>query len=159
MVANDVVITSGWTEAYETHYTGGYGEWTEGYIGDAHITVSYCHSPGVESYYNGNWTKSATLDIPKTSLFQVEYASAVSGGNALYAKKFIEYLISPEVNSMMPYENLMYSVLDGLDLPEEDGYRSNSQIPAAPASIPTEDIDDHMEAWLDQWNSAVTSGG
>ena len=159
MVANDVVITSGWTEAYETHYTGGYGEWTEGYIGDAHITVSYCHSPGVESYYNGNWTKSATLDIPKTSLFQVEYASAVSGGNALYAKKFIEYLISPEVNSMMPYENLMYSVLDGLDLPEEDGYRSNSQIPAAPASIPMEDIDDHMEAWLDQWNSAVTSGG
>ena len=159
MVANDVVITSGWTEAYETHYTGGYGEWTEGYIGDAHITVSYCHSPGVESYYNGNWTKSATLDIPKTSLFQVEYASAVSGGNALYAKKFIEYLISPEVNSMMPYENLMYSVLDGLDLPEEDGYRSNSQIPAAPASIPREDIDDHMEAGLDQWNSAVTSGG
>ena len=159
MVANDVVITSGWTEAYETHYTGGYGEWTEGYIGDAHITVSYCHSPGVESYYNGNWTKSATLDIPKTSLFQVEYASAVSGGNALYAKKFIEYLISPEVNSMMPYENLMYSVLDGLDLPEEDGYRSNSQIPAASASMPMEDIDDHMEAWLDQWNSAVTSGG
>ena len=43
MIANDVVITSGWTEAYETHYTGGYGEWTEGYIGDAHITVSYCH--------------------------------------------------------------------------------------------------------------------
>ena len=159
MVANDVVITSGWTEAYETHYTGGYGEWTEGYIGDAHITVSYCHSPGVESYYNGNWTKSATLDIPKTSLFQVEYATAVSGGNPLYAKKFIEYLISPEVNSMMPYENLMYSVLDGLDLPEEDGYRSNSQIPAVPASIPMEDIDDHMEAWLDQWNSAVTSGG
>ncbi|NDB94070.1 MAG: thiamine ABC transporter substrate-binding protein [Euryarchaeota archaeon] len=159
MVANDVVITSGWTEAYETHYTGGYGEWTEGYIGDAHITVSYCHSPGVESYYNGNWTRSATLDIPKTSLFQVEYASAVSGGNAPYAQKFIEYLISPEVNSMMPYENLMYSVLNGLDLPQEDGYRSNSQIPAAPASIPMEDIDDHMEAWLDQWNSAVTSGG
>ena len=159
MVANDVVITSGWTEAYETHYTGGYGEWTEGYIGDAHITVSYCHSPGVESYYNGNWTRSATLDIPKTSLFQVEYAAAVSGGNSLYAEEFIEYLVSPEVNSMMPYENLMYSVLDGLDLPEEDGYRSNSQIPADPASIPMEDIDDHMEAWLEQWNSAVTSGG
>ena len=47
----------------------------------------------------------------------------------------------------------------GWTSPEEDGYRSNSQIPAAPASIPMEDIDDHMEAWLDQWNSAVTSGG
>ena len=41
---NNAIITSGWTEAYETHYTGGYGEYTNGHIGDAHITVSYCHS-------------------------------------------------------------------------------------------------------------------
>ena len=65
MRANDVIVTSGWSESYETHYTGGYGEYTEGYIGDAHITVSYCHSPGVESWYNGNWTKSSSLDIDK----------------------------------------------------------------------------------------------
>ena len=43
--ANDATITAGWSEAYETHYTGGYGEYTEGYVGDAHMVVSYCHSP------------------------------------------------------------------------------------------------------------------
>ena len=61
MESNDAIITSGWTEAYVTHYTGGYGEYIEGYVGDAHMVVSYCHSPGVESWYNDNWTKSAAL--------------------------------------------------------------------------------------------------
>ena len=44
MASNDAIVTSGWTEAYVTHYTGGYGEYIEGYVGDAHMVVSYCHS-------------------------------------------------------------------------------------------------------------------
>ena len=47
-------------------YTGGYGEYIEGYVGDAHMVVSYCHSLGVESWYNDNWTKSAALDLPRS---------------------------------------------------------------------------------------------
>ena len=155
MKDNDAIITSGWSEAYETHYTGGYGEYTEGYIGDAHITVSYCHSPGVESWYNGNWTKSASLDIDKTAFFQVEYASAIKGGNSENAEKFIEYLISSEVNSQMPVENLMYSVLEGQNLPEENGYRFNSIIPSNPAVISNVDIGKNMEIWLEEWNEAM----
>ena len=159
MKDNNVIITSGWSEAYETHYTGGYGEYTEGYIGDAHITVSYCHSPGVESWYNGNWTKSASLDISKTAFFQVEYASAIRGGNSENAEKFIEYLISPNVNSQMPVENLMYSVLEGEDLPEENGYRFHSLIPSDPAFISSQDIGRNMELWLEEWNVAMTKSG
>lgn len=158
MKDNDVIITSGWSEAYETHYTGGYGEYTEGYIGDAHITVSYCHSPGVESWYNENWTKSASLDLPKTSFLQVEYAAAVNGGNIEAASEFINYLISPEVNSLMPTENLMYSVLEGQDLPEENGYLLNSVIPQQPSQISMNDISENIELWLEEWNSAMTSG-
>ena len=156
MKDNDALITSGWSEAYETHYTGGYGEYTEGYIGDAHITVSYCHSPGVESWYNGNWTKSASLNIDKASFFQVEYASAIKGGNLENAEKFIEYLISPEVNSQMPVENLMYSVLEGENLPDENGYRFNSIVPSNPATLSSFDIGKNMEIWLEEWNEAMT---
>tara|TARA_B100001094_G_scaffold319528_1_gene364493 strand:- start:2288 stop:3397 length:1110 start_codon:yes stop_codon:yes gene_type:complete len=153
---NDVIITSGWSEAYETHYTGGYGEYTEGYIGDAHITVSYCHSPGVEAWYNGNWTKSASLDLDKTAFFQVEYASAVKGGNQKNTEEFIQYLISSEVNSQMPTENLMYSVLEGENLPEENGYRFHSLIPSDPANISNQAINENMESWLEKWNTAMT---
>lgn len=158
MEENDVIVTSGWTEAYETHYTGGYGEWTEGYIGDAHITVSYCHSPGVESWYNENWTKSASLDLPQSSFFQVEYATAVTGGNVEAASEFIDYLLSEQVNSQMPEQNLMYSVLKGEDLPTTNGYRYHSTVPSEPAEISMQEIAENMESWLQQWNSAMTSG-
>ena len=33
MSSNEVIITTGWSEAYETRYTGGYGEWTDGHVG------------------------------------------------------------------------------------------------------------------------------
>ncbi|MAO70815.1 MAG: hypothetical protein CL983_07060 [Euryarchaeota archaeon] len=158
MEENDVIITSGWSEAYETHYTGGYGEWTEGYIGDAHVTVSYCHSPGVESWFNDNWTKSATLDIPGSSFFQVEYASSVAGGNNIASSLFIEYLLSEEVNSEMPIQNSMYSVLEGQDLPEEKGYLYHSTIPQDSAQISMLEIAENMELWLQKWNNAMTSG-
>ena len=63
MADNGAILTTGWTEAYEIHYSGGYGEWVEGHLGDAAMTVSYCHSPGVEAFYGGNWTKSTSLTL------------------------------------------------------------------------------------------------
>ena len=85
----------------------------------------------------------------------MEYASAIKGGNLENAKKFIEYLISSEVNSQMPVENLMYSVLEGQNLPEENGYRFNSIIPSNPAVISNADIGKNMEIWLEEWNEAM----
>ena len=155
MKDNDVVITSGWTEAYEMYYSGGYGETTEGYIGGAHITVSYCHSPGVEAWYNGNWTKSSSLDIPKTSFFQVEYISSVMGGDTESSALFIEYLLSEKVNSKMPEQNQMYSVLEGTNLPETGGYLFHSIIPEQPSNVSMTEIEENMENWLQLWNSAI----
>ena len=140
MASNDAIITSGWTEAYVTHYTGGYGEYIEGHVGDAHMVVSYCHSPGVESWYNDNWTKSAALDLPRAAFHQIEYASAVEGGNLGAASEFIEYLLSEDVNVNMPTENFMYSVLEGTDLPEDKGYRFHSTVPAQAAEISASEI-------------------
>ena len=155
MALNDAIITSGWSEAYVTHYTGGYGEYVEGYVGDAHMVVSYCHSPGVESWYNDNWTKSAALDLPRAAFHQIEYASAIEGGNLGAASEFIEYLLSEEVNVMMPTENFMYSVLNGTDLPEEKGYRYHSTIPSQAAEISATEIATNMEEWLENWNAAM----
>ena len=95
---------------------------------------------------------------PENSFLQVEYAAAVTGGNIETASEFINYPISPEVNSLMPTENLMYSVLEGQDLPEENGYLLNSVIPQQPSQISMNDISENIELWLEEWNSAMTSG-
>lgn len=156
MADNGAIFTSGWTEAYETHYTGGYGEYTDGHIGDAHITVSYCQSPGVEAYYSGNYTHSTSLVLPKSTIQQVEYTGIINGAaNVIAAELFIEYLLSPEVNSLMPENNLMYPVLEGYGLPETDGYNFHSDIPQENANINIETINNEMENWLEQWQSAT----
>jgi ABC-type thiamine transport system substrate-binding protein len=67
------------------------------------------------------------------------------------ANQFIEYLLSPEINTLMPEANLMYSVLDNTGLPETSGYQYHSDIPTQPSSISSERISQEMESWLSQW--------
>ncbi len=158
MAENDAIFTSGWTEAYETHYTGGYGKYEPGYIGDAWLTVSYCHSPGVEAFYGGNSTISAALEIDFASFSQVEYAAPVNGGGSKNAvNAFIEYLLTDEVNTNMPENNLMYSVLEGKDLPETNGYRYHSPVPTQPSTIEMDRIGLEMEEWLEEWRDSTNS--
>ena len=49
----------------------------------------------------------------------------------------------------------MYSVLEGQNLPEENGYRFNSIIPSNPAVISNVDIGKNIEIWLEEWNEAM----
>lgn len=130
MLMNEPIITTGWSEAYEIHYSGGYGVWEEGHIGDAAATVSYCHSPGVEAYYSDNSTASTAIALPGAVYHQIEYGAVLAGAaNVTAAEAFLAHLVSPEANANMPYENLMYSVLEGADLPETNGYRHHSLVP------------------------------
>ena len=155
MKANEAIFTSGWTEAYEVHYSGGYGQWYAGYIGDAHATVSYCHSPGVEAYFGSNWTTSVALDLPRASFHQIEYTGIINGAaNVDAANAFIEYLISEEVNQNMPTNNYMYGVLQGADLPLTDGYRFHSPVPDEPANLNLAELD--VESLVSQWLNAIS---
>ena len=156
MADNGAIFTSGWTEAYEIHYSGGYGEWVEGHLGDAAMTVSYCHSPGVEAFYGGNWTKSTSLTLPRSSFHQVEYAGVINGGTEIdAANAFMAYLLSEEVNRNMPENNLMQSVLEQAAWPETDGYAYHTDTPTLNAEISNERIADEMEAWLSDWKEAT----
>ena len=68
---------------------------------------------------------------------------------------FIEFLLSDEINKNMPENNYMYSVLEGEDLPLENGYRHHSPVPSNPAGSSTERIDEEMESWLMEWRDAT----
>ncbi|MDP6194901.1 MAG: thiamine ABC transporter substrate-binding protein [Candidatus Poseidonia sp.] len=156
MAENGAIFTSGWTEAYEIHYSGGYGEWVEGHLGDAALTVSYCHSPGVEAFYSGNWTKSTSLTLERSTFHQVEYAGVINGATEMSAANaFIAYLLSEEVNRNMPENNLMKSVLVNATWPETDGYAYHTDEPTLNAEISNERIADEMEAWISDWKRAT----
>ncbi len=156
MADNGAIFTTGWTEAYEIHYSGGYGAWVEGHLGDAAMTVSYCHSPGVEAFYSENWTKSTSLTLERSTFHQVEYAGVINGGTEIQAANaFIEYLLSEEVNRNMPENNLMQSVLVNAVWPETNGYAYHTDMPTMNADISNQRIAEEMEDWLTEWNAAT----
>ncbi|MBL6885310.1 MAG: thiamine ABC transporter substrate-binding protein [Candidatus Poseidoniaceae archaeon] len=153
---NGAIFTSGWTESYTTYYTGGYGESTEGYIGGAYMTVSYCHSPGVEAFFAENYTHSTSLVLPKSSFHQVEYTGVIHGAAEVDAARlFIQYITSPEVNINMPVYNSMYSVIAGNDLPETNGYLYHSDVVNSTSTITNQIIEQNMDEWLIEWQKAT----
>ncbi len=156
MKANEAIITNGWTEAYEVHYSAGYGQWGDGFIGDARAVVSYCHSPGVEAYFGGNWTTSTSLNLSGASFGQIEYATYLVGAKSSEetAETFVKWLISSEINSQMPTLNYMYPAISGGDLPTEAGYRYHSVVPTDVSISPTE-INANITDWLDYWDTAM----
>ena len=155
--ANEAIFTTGWTEAYEIHYSGGYGEWVEGHIGDAWLTVSYCHSPGVEAYYSENSTHSTSLTLPRSTFHQIEYGSILNGAiEKDAANEFLSYLISKEVNEQMPKLNLMKSVLNNSTWPTEQGYAYHTDEPMLNANISASDIGENIEMWLLAWSLATS---
>ena len=153
---NGAIFTSGWTESYTTYYTGGFGESTEGYIGGAYMTVSYCHSPGVEAFFAENYTHSTSLVLPKSSFHQVEYTGVIHGAAEVDAARlFIQYITSPEVNINMPVYNSMYSVIAGNDLPETNGYLYHSDVVNSTSTITNQIIQQNMDEWLIEWQKAT----
>ena len=156
MADNGAVFTSGWTESYETYYTGGYGEYTTGYLGGAHLTVSYCQSPGVEAFFAENYTHSTSITLPRSTIQQIEYTGIIDGGeNVEAAELFIEYLLSTEINSKMPENNYMYSVLSNQDLPEIDGYHYHADTPQLNVDLELTRIYNEMEKWLSDWQTST----
>ena len=49
----------------------------------------------------------------------------------------------------------MYSVLEGQDLPETDGYKYHSDIPEENSDIEISRINQEMTTWLENWQSAT----
>ena len=153
---NGAIFTSGWTEAYEIHYSGGYGSYYDGHIGDAAMTVSYCHSPGVEAFFGENYTISTSLTLPRSSFHQVEYAAVVNGASEVDgANAFLSYLLSEDVNRNMPENNFMQSVLVDATWPETDGYAYHTDEPELNAEITTQRIGQDMDGWLSAWQEAT----
>jgi hypothetical protein len=49
----------------------------------------------------------------------------------------------------------MYSVLEGYDLPETDGYRYHADVPSVVTVMDYEQIQANMDQWLEEWKAAT----
>lgn len=144
---NDVLVTSGWTEAYYTEFSGSSGN------GTRPIVVSYGSSPPAEVIFADPPTTVAPTAVAVDTCFrQVEYAGVLRGTkHQREAEKLIDYLLGETFQRDLPLTQFVYPVNPKVTLPEE--FTTYSKRPANPRSMSPATIAANRMIWLDEWDS------
>jgi thiamine transport system substrate-binding protein len=147
LMANDTLVTSGWSDAYEVDFTAGGGK------GDRPIVLSYASSPPFTIPPGKSTpTTSALLD---TCFRQVEYAGLLKGAeNPAGAKAFIDFMQGKEFQAALPDNMYVFPVDTGTALPK--AWARYAPTPKSPYDVPPQDIAAHRDAWLRAWGDIVT---
>ena len=144
--ANGVQIADGWSDAYETDFSGGGGG------GPRPIVLSYSSSPPFTVPEGG--TEPTTGALLDTCFRQVEYAGVLAGAaNPAGAEKLLDFLLSDEVQADIPGSMYMYPVSSAVSLPAE--WASWAPLATDPFEVSPADITAHRAAWLEDWSAAV----
>lgn len=146
LAANDVLVTSGWEEAYYGAFSGGGGE------GDRPIVVSYASSPPAEVFFADPPPDEApTASMTEGCFRQIEFAGILQG-TALEpeAKQLVDFMLSLRFQEDVPLSMFVFPAREDATLPEV--FVANSQIPAATATLDPNTIADNREAWIQTWS-------
>lgn len=144
---NDVLVTSGWTEAYYTEFSGSSGN------GPRPIVVSYGSSPPAEVIFADPPTTVAPTAVAVDTCFrQVEYAGVLRGTkHRREAEQLIDFLLGETFQNDLPLTQFVYPVNPQAILPEV--FTTHSKRPATPRTMSPETIAENRVTWLDEWNS------
>lgn len=146
LVANDVKITAGWSDAYYVDYTIG------GEDGKRPIVLSYDSSPAFTLNGDGTETVSQALD---GCFEQVEYAGLLEGAaNPDGGRELIEFLLSPEVQASLPESMYVFPVRDDVELPRD--WAKFAVQPDEPLTLDPGEITENRERWLREWTDITT---
>jgi len=136
---NGLKVVKGWTEAYTVEFSGSSGK------GKRPLVLSYASSPAFEP---------ATESLNQTCFRQIEYAGVVAGSaNQVGAGKFIDFLLSAQVQAEIPDQMYVYPVDSSVKLPKE--WAAHAVLPEHPFTLPPAQISAGRDAWIKAWTAAV----
>ncbi|MEA5055005.1 MAG: thiamine ABC transporter substrate-binding protein [Propionicimonas sp.] len=143
--ANGLKVVPGWTEAYTVEFSGSAGK------GPRPLVLSYASSPASELGEDG---QPRTANLPQTCLRQVEYAGVLAGAqNEVGARKFVDWLLSPEVQAQIPSNMWMYPADPATALPED--WAKFGTAVDQPWYVPAETIAAQRDSWIRDWTTTV----
>ena len=126
---NILAVTPGWSS--------GWGMFEKG---EAPLVISYTTSPAATVEYNGSTTYKALI-FDEGHPMQVEGAAILKNAkNPDGAKKFMDFFISNEAQSVLPLTQWMYPANKNVDLPES--YKIGAATPAKTVSADPEKVAD-----------------
>ena len=145
LVANDVLITSGWEEAYYGAFSGGAGE------GDRPVVVSYASSPPAEVFYADPQPDTAPTASLTTGCFrQIEFAGILAGTeHEAEAGQLIDFMLSPTFQEDIPLSMFVFPAVPNTPLPEV--FVAHADVADDPAVVDAEAIATNRERWIQEW--------
>ncbi|CAN5662662.1 thiamine ABC transporter substrate-binding protein [soil metagenome] len=150
--ANGVLVTNGWSEAYNDHFTVGSGG-----SGDRPLVVSYTSSPPADVIYATDGRKepaSVNINPPGGVFRQIEFVGILKGTkHPELAQKWVDFMLSKAFQEDMPLQMYVYPALSGAALPAL--FTQFAEIPTDPAQMAPALIDAHREQWIEAWTNAV----
>ncbi len=151
LVANDVLVVEGWSEAY-------YGEFTvASESGTRPLVVSYASSPPAEVFFADPTPEQAptgSITAPGTCFRQIEFAGILAGTDQrAEAEQFIDFLLSTTFQEDMPLQMFVFPVNAEAELPEV--FVQYATLAEEPAALAYEDIDANREVWIETWTDIV----
>lgn len=148
--ANDVKVTSGWTEAYETWFSAGGGK------GDRPLVVSYATSPAAAVLFGSDpsATQAPTGVVEDTCYRQVEFAGVLRGEAQDEARQLLDFLVSTAVQEDMQLN--MFVLPSNTAAKIDKAFTSFALFPANAVELPPEQVGANRERWIDEWTNLVT---
>ncbi len=147
---NDVLITSGWKEAY-------WGKFSAASDGDRPLVVSYASSPAAEVFYaKEKPAQSPTgVVIGHGSAFrQIEFAGILKGTDQeALAGELLDFLLSPSFQADIPLQMFVFPANNKAVLPEV--FQKHASITQEPATLSSDLIQSRRDLWLGQWTELM----
>jgi thiamine transport system substrate-binding protein len=138
---NLLTITPGWDEAYGM-YTGG----------EAPIVLSYTTSP-VYHLLHEHTEKYRPLILDQAAYAQIEGVGIVrNASNPKAARQLVEYLLTPELQKLIPESQFMYPVRTDVTLP--DSFRIAGKVKNI-LNIPPAKVNANLQRWLAEWEKMM----
>jgi thiamine transport system substrate-binding protein len=147
--ANEVLVTSGWSDAYYGAFSGGSAE------GDRPIVVSYATSPAAEVYFaEPQPDQSPTLAVMDGCFRQIEFAGILAGaGGGALAEAFIDFMLSPSFQEDIPLNMWVFPANAEAELP--DVFLEHAQAAAEPITLDPFELGGQRERWIEEWTDVV----
>ncbi|MGI8823036.1 MAG: thiamine ABC transporter substrate-binding protein [Acidimicrobiia bacterium] len=149
LAANDVLVASGWEEAY-------YGSFTAASdTGDRPLVVSYASSPPAEVFFAETPPDEAPTGSMTQGCFrQIEFAGILGGTeHEEAARQLIDFMLSAAFQEDIPLNMFVFPVVEETPLPEvfvEHAFPVDEPITVAP-----DEIDANRERWIQEWTDLL----
>lgn len=143
---NGAKVVAGWTEAYSVEFSGSSGK------GTRPLVVSYSTSPAFEVPEGGG--DPSTTALLGTCFRQVEYAAILKGAkNEVGARKFIDFLLSNDVQKTIPETMYMYPAVPDIELPAD--WKKYAPLADDPIAVDPQVIAQNRDQWVKDWTGLV----